>query len=170
MKYKDAVILENRTNIEELPLIYLYKEGKWWKAYEWSAYLCHNLKTYNDKYHSLKLVHKITKDCPNGFIYCGLKDMSLDKYFGNFKTIKYTDNEIVVSLGDDFPKNINVDGSILLLNELKEKLNSKTKNKDYDKLIPIITEIYMYPIENKTLLDNLNFLIYLKKKINDLYF
>ena len=47
MKYSEIIELEKRTNIEDLYIIYFYKEGDWWRAYEWSSYLVANFPMGN---------------------------------------------------------------------------------------------------------------------------
>ena len=40
MTHSQIIEIEKRNTNEDLFKIQFYLEGEWWRAYEWSAYLC----------------------------------------------------------------------------------------------------------------------------------
>ena len=40
MTHSQIIEIEKRNTNEELFKIQFYLDGEWWRAYEWSAYLC----------------------------------------------------------------------------------------------------------------------------------
>lgn len=81
MTRDNAIVLEQRTKIEDLFKIYLIPENGWYRVYEWSAYLINHIpskKVQENK--PLKTTKKKDKNNENGYIFVGLRE----EHFPNF--------------------------------------------------------------------------------------
>ena len=186
MELKEIIEKENHRTEEDLHTIFFHKSGDWWRAYEWSAYLCSIFPKVGDDTKTLTSLHKIENSLD--YVFVGLQLVSFDKYFPSVH------KENVINIEDGILK---IDASLFLkehnlpqeyLTEFKKwkdgitvkkekrpKGDKKTLFHEYDgKIIPhpslmgIIQEILYYPIENKTPLDNTVFLTEIKGKFLNL--
>ena len=159
--------------------IHFYLEGSFWRAYEWSAYLSRNFPSDLTEEERLRPIKKVTKNCEDGYIQIGLQLNSFEKYFpgvtNNEKLFNIKDKEIIIH-GEDFFKDIEFNKYEDLLHSWKNSINLSNKekkkfknNKDFTENITIddiIKEIISYPVENRSLIENLQFLSYIRDKIN----
>lgn len=126
MKLKDILDKEKRNNTEELYKLYLFKDGGWWRAYEWSAYLCQIYPNGLNENERLKPTHKITKDNKD-YIFVGLQAKSFDKYLKHSieeENFDVTSDYIEIDIKDIFT-NLNFDDYLLLLNGWKMAIQPK---------------------------------------------
>lgn len=182
MKYLEIIELEKRTNIEDLYIIHFYKEGDWWRAYEWSSYLVTIFPNELDDKHKIKPTRKSLKGTEHGIIFIGLKLSSFEKYLPGIKVDNIEDEHIKIDVKDYintiFDINSYYNNLITWKNNFKLKEEFKNENIDNNKnevlitsnntIFSIISEISSYQIENKTLIENTIFLSNIKNKINKL--
>lgn len=69
MNRLELIEKELRNNDNTLFHIYLYNEGDWWRAYEWSAYLCTHMNMTDGLI--LKPTHKNLKGSDNDIEFLG---------------------------------------------------------------------------------------------------
>lgn len=178
MGYKEHIKDETRT-IEDFLKIKLHKEGNFWRAYEWSAYLCEffpNGLSENDK---LKPTYKEVKGVDNGLIFVGFPTSSLKKFFPTIDNKDFFNDKDGVKLIDvskEFSEIAfeNIDN---LLNDWKKKyktnfskLSTNSSNSfKCNNITDVIQNLKTFPIENKSPIECLLFLSELKKKINNNY-
>lgn len=174
MGYKEHIKDETRT-IEDFLRIKLYKEGNFWRAYEWSAYLCEFFPNGLTEDEKLKATYKDVKGTDNGLIFVGLPTASFKKYLPTIEN-KYFFNDKdgvkIIDASKEFEK-IAFDDIGNLLNEWKKKYKTvlpksekcSSNNFKYNNITNIIQSLKTFPIESKTPIECLLFLSNLKKKI-----
>lgn len=168
---------EKRHSETELYKIHLYKNGDWWRATEWSAYLCQFCQNSDDG-KKLRPIHRQLKGSDDGIVLVGLKLSSFEKYF---PFVKIDDNSVIkdghieIDLGQKIDDNINIANYEKLLNDWKLSIpycksksnyNSKLVDNGLDnlgdicngKIYFVLKKILSYPLAQRTLLDNVNFI------------
>lgn len=174
MGYKEHIKDETRT-IEDYLKIKLYKEGNFWRAYEWSAYLCEFFPNNLQEDEKLKATYKEVKGVDNGLIFVGLPTSSFKKFLPTIenKGFFYDKNGVkIIDASKEFEK-IAFDDIGNLLNEWKKKYktnspksaNTSSNSFKCNNITNIIQSLKTFPIENKTPIECLLFLSDLKKKI-----
>lgn len=185
MKHEQAIESEERTTTGELYEIRFHKEGLWYKAFEWSAYLYLNympriLETDKRILKPLKSASKKHTDgsiviigAPTNSIKCFLPDLDSSKVA--------SDADIVYDLSkhrdivDEINRHVTLDNYKAILsnwkneqpftNTSKGKEKKNTGEKGSDEYVGIIEQILMYPLENKTPIENTQFLASLKQEL-----
>ena len=174
MGYKEHIKDETRT-IEDYLKIKLYKEGNFWRAYEWSAYLCEFFPNGLQENEKLNPTYKDVKGIDNGLIFVGLPTPSFKKYLPTIENKDFFNDKNGVKIIDaskEFEK-IAFDDIGNLLNEWKKKCKialpksekSSSNNFKCNNITDIIKSLKTFPIESKTPIECLLFLSDLKKKI-----
>lgn len=177
-------IEKQRTEKEEWNVIHLFKEGGFYRAYEWSAWLIVAI-AYNDEVRQqtgdrkpLNVTHKRSRNSDETFVFVGFPLKSADKFIPqrtSFETI--SDTQIDITIATDWDDNFTYD----LLNEnyLKWKEEQpiqepKQKREDspvstgtvqHATLTGIMSEILAWPLEQKTLIENTAYLSSLKQRL-----
>lgn len=170
MSVKEIIEAEKR-NDNNVYDIHLYLEGIFWRAYEWSAYLSRIFPSPLTDNERLKPTIKTDKRNNITVIQVGLQLSSFYKYFpnviGNDAMFKMDEKHIVIHCHNMFNEydfsnydeilntwKEDIVDSVLVKNEISNKPNIDT----------LLDEIISYPIESKSLIDNLQFLSYIKDK------
>lgn len=161
--------------------IHFYMEGSFWRAYEWSAYLSRMFPSELNDEDRLKVLKKVTKDYEDGYVQVGLQLSSFEKYFpsvvDNDEIFEMKNKHIIIHAKQFFiDKDFSEYENILKewKNNIKLSPNEKKKNKEINKIESnekqilsvdsLINEIISYPIENKNLVESLQFLSYIRDK------
>lgn len=177
MTYEEIIEVEKRNNSEELYDIHLYLENDWWRAYEWSAYLCHIYPNELDKNNKLKATHKDSKNFENGIVLVGLKLSSFEKYLPNVFISNIDDKHIVINIKDKITDiEFSIEKYQNTLDEWKRSLpysktdkaktvKSPVKEPSKENILSIMQEVLSYPIENRTLIENTEFIGHLKREL-----
>ena len=175
MTHSQIIEIEKRNTNEDLFKIQFYLVGEWWRAYEWSAYLCELFFDTLEDGNKLNPKHKESKSSENGIVLVGLKLTSFPKYFPNIQINKIDDKNIIIDIREYVEKDITVENYIDILNKWKETIPiNKSKNKEDKSIIKepseepimqIMQEILAYPLEKKSLIDNILFISHLKDTI-----
>lgn len=182
MKQEEIYNSENRFN-DNVKTIYLHKEGEWWRAYEWSAWLCNHIPCDVVGNERLNPIRKRANMFPDGLISVGLKATSFQKYLpcltAKIDDIDLESGEIVFDVSDLFPEE-NFDDYTELLKKWKNeyKLNNGKKSKTNDNsneqqnhnpsfVRDILVRIAKFPIERRTPIETVTFLSEVKEEIID---
>lgn len=191
MKYKDVFKKEKRSNGKDLFQIHFYKEGLWWKSFEWSVYLYKHFMVdlLKDTKKTLNLLKSSTRQHSDGAIVTiGMPIESFDNFMPNITEFEIlSDKEIVYDLSKhkdivyEIKSYINVDNYSDILSEWKDKQDFTTKVKKSKCVIVtsqnsgtilskpmgdwLVKEIMSYPIESKTMFENTQFLINIKERL-----
>jgi len=150
MKIKDIYSLEqsNKTSI------LLHKEGLFWRAYEYSAYLfVLHIKPY-------QVIKKFYKNIKSEIVYLGFPESALEQILQtlNNKSIEKKDNQIIIA-------NYQIDNNKFTIwkNEIKLGQNSKKPEFSNDK---ILDKIRNFSIVNKTPIECQQFILEIQTELN----
>lgn len=186
-------IKEEKRNEKNLFKIYFRKEGDWYRAFEWSAYLAHYFPNNLEEKDLLKPLKKMLRGLDDGYITVGLQLQSIDKFFPIDKELDIISSEeenlIIIDCELFFKdSNITINNYENILKDWKNDidfLKSESKNatekvvnnnnnekklvqtkQDSNKIIRnVLLSIKNYHMSNKTLIDNTLFLHTLQEEI-----
>lgn len=177
MTVQESLQLERNKKSNEIVLI---KEGSWWRAYEESAYICRNFSTELKEDERLKPTHRHFKDINEDLIFVGFPVKSISKYLPNIENgMFYSDDMDIATIdisdytlfnSDIKDEYIKWKNSVPFKTKEKSNINNnpqKSENKESDKYMKLIMfaqEILAYPLENKTMIENISFISELKRK------
>lgn len=140
-------------------LIYLYKEGLFWKAFEKSAYL------FVNSIASYKAKSKYVKAVKQDIIYIGLPPVSLERTKEKYTVIRSDDKEITIKPNINNCNNQTFeDWKTTLLTVGDQNPIPITNSQMSDTYIA--NKVRMFNLESKTPMQCLLFLADLKKEIN----
>lgn len=188
MKVKDIYEFERNRNYDsDKYIIRFFREGTWWRAYEYSAYLAHNFPNGIEEDKKLLVTKRHYKDLNVDLVVVGLQLKSFEKYFPNISI-----NDDSFSLENGY-MNINVED--FLNNDIEKLENCKkvfenwkdgfkisvkpdekyNKNDETGNLTGnstgknevhrVLHEISDWQISNKTLVESITFLNYIQTKV-----
>ena len=174
MTYKEIFNIEKR-DASNLTKIHLIREGIWWRANEWSAYLCQHFPSELKENERLKPTKKNSKENNDGLIFVGLKLTSFGKFLPGLvmpKDFNFNEGEVLsIDVKDFFDKDFFADHETKL-REWKNKFKVKRNNdRDNSGIISenyandILKMILEYPMENHTIIENVGFLAKIKSII-----
>lgn len=174
MTLSEILEVEKRNDEDDLYKIHLFLENDWWRAYEWSAWLCRNYPNSLDESNKLKPTHKSLENVENGLILVGLKLNHFDKYMPKAKVISVNDRHIIVDTKEVL-SNLDFNSYKPILNKWKdntplrqeEPKNRKEKPLQTSQisLTSIMREILAYPLESRTPIENMEFIRDIKNKV-----
>lgn len=177
MNIEEILNRENRTDENDLFTIHFYLENDWWRAYEWSAYLCLQFPNGLSETDKLKPTNK------EQYTLVGLKLNSFTKYFPKIQPTNITDKHIEIDIRTYIDNgSISLDSYKKLLSEWKETMPLKREDKMkqsqkqdskptlYSKpsnatILSVMQEVLAYPLETKNLIDNTLFIRHLKDEL-----
>ena len=181
MIYDEIINKEKRQSLDDLLKIHLYLENDWWRAYEWSAYLCNIFPNNLDENNKLRPTHKNDNSHENGIILVGLKQSSFAKYFPNVIPSIVGEKHMVMDVSEQMREfNLTLETYNEKLIEWKKTIpikqeNEKTKqtanqittskSQGKSNIMAVMQEVLAYPIENKTLIENTMFISHLKSEL-----
>lgn len=174
----EEILDSEKRNEDNLYDIHFYMEGSFWRAYEWSAYLSKHFPSELTEDERLKPTKKITKTCKDWYVHIGLPLSSFEKYFpdvlNNNEMFRMENKHIIIHsksffVNEDFSNYEEILTewkSNIKLSDKEKKKNKEIKNESYNIITSdsLINEIMSYPIENKTLIESLQFLGYIMDK------
>lgn len=165
---------KNRSETGMLRTIYLYQEGTFYRAYEWSAWLCFRyIKQF-------KPTHRLLKDSDDSIVFIGFPVTSLQKYTLEGGEVTYMDdNNVAVSI----PENTIGDGldaarmsadfdnwksNVPMTESSKKKLEESQRfpNGTPPRLTDILRDVMSYPIEQHSPMECMSFLAEIKQQIS----
>lgn len=180
MKHNEIIEKEKRKSVDDLYTIHFYLDGDWWRAYEWSSYLYNIFPDNLGKNNKLNVTHVKSEDNENGMVFIGLKQSSFVKYFPNTEPSIVGEKHIAIDVAKHIKnENISLETYASILNEWKasipikqdkttsneRKINDSKDLKRVDYLT-IIQEVLAYPLDNRTLIENVQFISYLKREFS----
>ena len=125
MNLSDIKNQEQRTSETELYKIYIFKEGDWWRIYEWSLYLYDTLAQAN-LVEKLNFTHKPTH------IYSGMPLASSEKYLKGIDMVNVDNERYVIDTSALIKlSNVTLENYMVLLDGFKKQIpltDSKKKN------------------------------------------
>lgn len=179
MQLKEILSIENNRTEETKCVIHLFQEGSFYRAYEWSAWLCHRFVQ------QFKVTHKNFKSIDQSVLFVGFPVMSLPKYVDHKAEVSDVDekNKDVLFSSSVIPDDMDLDlmaadfemwkSSIpvdLDARKSKEGADSQRANIEQNDVptiskAGIVQQILAFPLENKTPLQCMCFIAELKQQV-----
>ena len=171
MKVRQILEYENAVDRSKDTII-LIKDGEWWRAYEWSAYLLYNL--IDDEQKRLKPIRKDCSLVDSGFIMVAFKTSSPNKYLEDKEASLDIQKDVIYIKVDGYDLTDDESDKILSEWKLKFELTSEPKKnkKPSDvqsfSMETVIKTIQKFNIERATLLEDAAFVSKLKYMVNNI--
>ncbi len=159
-------------------VIHLYQEGTFYRAYNWSAWLCHRF------IQQFKVTHKNLKGIEDSVLFVGFPLTSLEKYFGDYPRQEVGEKAIDVLLPTNMvPEDMVIEmmstdyevwkSSIpLTISNAKQKENAHevtdgkmSFQKSPNTLTSIMQQILAFPLEQKTPIECMLFVAEAKQNL-----
>lgn len=170
---KDILETERlRADMAQCLRINLFKEGTFYRAYEWSAWLCVRYV------HEFKTTRRLMKNTDESMVFIGFPVTSLQKFFGDDVAVN-DDGSVSVSLRSDvFGEGSSADTLAVEFSNWKQSVplteNSKKRLDEErnpatagpQRLTDIMHDILSYPIESRTPMESMSFLSELKTRLS----
>lgn len=170
---KDILKIESERTEENRLLIHLFQEGSFYRAYEWSAWLCHRFVS------QFKVTHKKLKSIEPSVLFVGFPVTSLDKYFASMPMGDAGEKEKDVLLPvDTLPEGMSLDIMHTDFETWKASIplsEPNTQSKEYSlsrenragtaDMRRIMHEILAFPVEQKTPIECMLFVAETKRKL-----
>ena len=186
--HKYIAIESDRKDPSSWGTIHLFKNGDFWKAYEWSAWLIATV-TYTDEVRMttssrrpLHVTRMNRTDAEGTYCFVGFPVRSIEKFIPtrqDFRNID--DNHIVISVALPNPQDgTELTGELLAakFNEWKDGVTLAERKKKEKKAPPtpqqqvqhpsggLLSQIMAYPLSERTAVDNINFIQSLKQQVS----
>lgn len=173
---KEILQIENeRENLEQCSVIHLFREGTFYRAYEWSAWLCQRY------FVDLKVTHRLLKNGED-IVFVGFPITSLERYTPEGCTVSpLGENNVeimpigvfpfgadVASLQVDFE---NWKRSQPLTEASKKKVEQEktiANRNAHPRLTVVMLQILAYPIEQHSPMECMAFLADIKRQISEI--
>lgn len=178
---KDILQIEGERDASSLWTVHLFKEGSFWRAYEWSAWLfVHYITEY-------QLTHRRLKQSEDTYILLGFPETSLNRIAASGHTQEFVDeHHIKMIVSDDSEKpECSAENWQSLLNTLKDSIalkesapakEQKKNNQFFDNPLRRVSsmseigrKILAYPLESRSPLDAMQFIAELKNDVSSLF-
>lgn len=167
---------KQRTSPEQCTVVHLFREGTFFRAYEWSAWLC--VRYYPD----LKVTHRILKGGED-IVFVGFPLTSLDRYTPEGTSVAPVDDKAVALMlpPSAFPSDVEADALATdyanwkqsqPLTEASKKREEETKSRAernaHPRLTDIMLDIMAYPIEQHSPMECMAFLSDVKQRLSQI--
>lgn len=175
---KEAVEIEDSRDIStEYNVMNLFVEGSFFRAYEWSAWLCYNYMS------NFKILHRRFKGVDKSVIFLGFPKTSFKKWAKEGMELKQIDEKrycVVIPLSsfndvgyEDLKAQFDEWKSGIPLTKEQEKTDSGreiltpsvTGNPQRVSIMGVMQQIIAYPIEEKSPVDCANFLTNIRRQL-----
>lgn len=169
-------IEKERANMEQWMVIHLFREGTFYRAYEWSAWLC--LRYFTE----LKVTHRLLKNGED-IVFVGFPVTSIERYTPEGAVVSPCDDnntDLLLSV-EAFP--FGADGEELhsdfenwkqsqplteASKKRKDEIRVATERNAHPRLSDVMFSILAYPIEQHSPMECMMFLSDMKKQISEI--
>lgn len=174
---KEILSIEQaRSSLEQCAIMHLFREGTFYRAYEWSAWLCVRYFT------ELKVTHRLLKSGED-IIFVGFPLTSIDRYTPEGTTVSSSgDKSIEMTLpAQAFAPDIDMESLRKSFNDWKqcqpmteaskkkvEEEKVRSERNTHPRLTDIMHRILAYPIEQHSPMECMTFLSDIKQKIAEM--
>ena len=181
-------IEKDRNENDKWNVIHLFKEGGFYRAYNWSAWLIVTF-SYNDDVRKetkdrkpLAVSRKKLKNSADDFVFVGFPLKSLDKFVPNnigFNPI--TDTQIDVTVDLSYGDDTTYDDLYEEYETWKDSVKMSEDKQKHEKVISdnvtiaphsissVMAQVLSYPLESKTPIENMEFISLLKSQLASLF-
>lgn len=174
MQLKEVFTKEqSRKEMVDYRTIYLIPEGTFYRAYEWSAWLCHRYVS------QFKPTHRLLKNAEDSVVFVGFPMTSLERHTLEGATVaEQEDKTLAVVLpetlfGETTIEQLQIDfsnwkKSVPLVRSKEQGIKSQDKNGMADVSVDgIIKRILAYPIEQHSPMEAMAFLSEIKQQLSE---
>lgn len=169
-------IEQERSNLEQCAEVHLFREGTFYRAYEWSAWLCVRYFT------ELKVTHRLLKGGED-IVFVGFPLTSLDRYTPQGAVVSPSDDKsIEMTLpADVFAPDTDSDSLQKsfedwkqcqpLMDASKKKVEEekvRAERNAHPRLTDVMLRILAYPIEQHSPMECMVFLSDIKQQISEI--
>ena len=183
-KLQDILDVENsRQENNDFTTIHLWKDGSFYRMYNQSAWLvisrCYNETLIKDDYKPLVVTRKRIPNTEDTMCFIGFPLKSLQKFIPNATGFNPTDDvhiQIPINLTEeiDFATFDNQYQAWFNLLPIKEEKPKKTFEKkeqpvQQSSVVSIATRILRYPLEQRSLIENTQFLSSIKHELATIF-
>ena len=152
--------------------IYLIPEGTFYRAYEWSAWLCHRYVS------QFKPTHRLLKNTEDSVVFVGFPMTSLERHIPEGATLAEQEDKTIALIltetvfGETTTEQLQTDfanwkKSVPLV---KSKTNSELRIKNFELKndeLDILKRILAYPIEQHSPMEAMAFLSEIKQQLSE---
>lgn len=174
----------NRSSEENLNKVYLFKEGNFFRAFDYSAWLLTDV-VYNELYRQqigakepLKVNHIVTKSGED-YLVAGFPIRSLSKYIGECSAVEESEEVFVVDIPSNKMPICTTESFEVLYHEYANSIPAKEQKekiqpieqdgqirKERLGIFDILREIMLFQVEENSPTESMRFLIHIKKELN----
>lgn len=163
---------QSRSEMVQLRTIYLVPEGTFYRAYEWSAWLCHRYVS------QFKATHRLLKNTEDSVVFVGFPMTSLERHTPEGATVMEQEDKTMALIlaenvfGETTAEQLQMDfanwkKSVPLV---KSKTNSELGIKNFELKndeLDILKRILAYPIEQHSPIEVMTFLSEIKQQLSE---
>ena len=152
--------------------IYLIPEGTFYRAYEWSAWLCHRYVS------QFKPTHRLLKNTEDSVVFVGFPMTSLERHIPEGATVTEQEDKTIALIlaetvfGETTTEQLQTDfanwkKSVPLVKSKEQgaKGNSELRIKNFE--LDILKRILAYPIEQHSPMEAMAFLSEIKQQLSE---
>ena len=181
MQLKDIFTKEqSRSEIVQLRTIYLVPEGTFYRAYEWSAWLCHRYVS------QFKPTHRLLKNTEDSVVFVGFPMTSLERHIPEGATVAEQEDKTIALVlaenvfGETTTEQLQTDyanwkKSVPLVKSKEQGTKNQeqgAKNQDKNGMTDvsvdrIMKRILAYPIEQHSPMEAMAFLSEIKQQLSE---
>lgn len=174
-KILDILSIEKeRSDVDAIRTIHLFQEGSFYRAYEWSAWLCHRY------IYQFKVTHKHLKNIEESVLFIGFPVSSIEKYTPKDAIVnKVDEKELVIQLLIDDGMSIDIMQTDYQMwkSSIPIQTSQNAEYKSPAKVKPLIAEsqqmsitgimqqILAFPLENRTPMQCMTFIAETKQQL-----
>ena len=163
---------QSRKEVVDYRTIYLILEGTFYRAYEWSAWLCHRYVS------QFKPTHRLLKNTEDSVVFVGFPMTSLERHIPDGATVTELEDKTIALVlaenifGETTTEQLQTDfanwkKSVPLV---KSKNNSELRIKNFELEkggLDILKRILAYPIEQHSPMEAMAFLSEIKQQLSE---
>ena len=174
MQLKDIFTKEqSRSEIVQLRTIYLVPEGTFYRAYEWSAWLCHRYVS------QFKPTHRLLKNTEDSVVFVGFPMTSLERHIPEGATVAEQEDKTIALVlaenvfGETTTEQLQTDyanwkKSVPLVKSKEQGSKDQDKNvKSETSVEEVLKRILAYPIEQHSPMEAIAFLSEIKQQLSE---
>ena len=163
---------QSRKEVVDYRTIHLIPEGTFYRAYEWSAWLCHRYVS------QFKPTHRLLKNTEDSVVFVGFPMTSLERHIPEGATLAEQEDKTIALIltetvfGETTTEQLQTDfanwkKSVPLV---KSKTNSELRIKNFELEnggLDILKRILAYPIEQHSPMEAMAFLSEIKQQLSE---
>ena len=163
---------QSRKEVVDYRTIHLIPEGTFYRAYEWSAWLCHRYVS------QFKPTHRLLKNTEDSVVFVGFPMTSLERHIPEGATVTEQEDKTIALIlaetvfGETTTEQLQTDfanwkKSVPLV---KSKTNSELRIKNFELKndeLDILKRILAYPIEQHSPMEAMAFLSEIKQQLSE---